>query len=582
MIKNIKPGIDLIKVNNVTKRNLIDLYEEAFYSNNSRNPLIHDFWNELPRKISDISIHFDKMKLEKPEYDETTFLTLKKIIKSTLNHFGVRSRPVNDLLSTWTPSHGTIEIGHQPLYLGGSSFLFGKVSFALTLFNYLQTSNCQVVPIFFLGDHDQVQNELTITRFPQVQSSRGLELKSEYPPEYTQTSMANLPKPSEDLLLEHLEKIRGNFRELFRYAKIKGYFRPLLEERLENALDMFYEAYLQSENSFSDFIARFWAQFFIIKNKSPVFLLQASDIELRKLMLPYFEELLQDSLRIQLIQSLNEYHNKIEKAGFIPRIPLREKDYVPFFLDCPNCKTRSRSRLSTDGSTISGNCMNCKDSVEISYNSKAPDLSDYAEFLSPRVDSRSIIINKLLRTFIRVTGGGETGYYAQLIPFIRLHNSPPLILKAPRIYYNSPWAEKTASIINFDKICTLHTSETFKRMTVVSKAKDFETMQSSIKETKEAIQSILVQLETAESTYQNQLTKGKSKQLSRKLELCQMYLSQTFGKYETGKKIQEVSWNWLDLGVLTGLKDVVGFYSRPFKPWTPIAPTFFLSAGKFN
>ena len=159
-------------------------------------------------------------------------------------------------------------------------------------------------------------------------------------------------------------------------------------------------------------------------------------------------------------------------------------------------------------------------------------------------------------------------------------DKPPIILKTPRVYYNTPWAEKTATLFNFDNLSTLHNAENFKRIGQLSKTQEFKTSYQLIVETKENLETTLQQLELAEINYQNKLKNGKSKQLSRKLELLQIYLSQAYGRYDKGKNIQEVSWNWLDLAILTGLDDLIGFYSRPLKLETPLAPTFFLSAGQ--
>ena len=53
-------------------------------------------------------------------------------------------------------------------------------------------------------------------------------------------------------------------------------------------------------------------------------------------------------------------------------------------------------------------------------------------------------------------------------------------------------------------------------------------------------------------------------------------------KEARNKEIQEVSWNWIDLSMLTGLKDLYGFYARRIKPDLPLSSTFWLSVGRYS
>lgn len=558
------------------------LYESA-YASGSLNPTADDLWGNLPRSLGDVPTILEQRFKDMPPIPDKEFHGLQKIISETMQNYGVFTKAAREQLANWTPRCGTLEIGHQPLYFGGGSFFVGKVAFAVGLAGQLRPEGCEgLMPIYFVGDHDQVQNELVITRFPQSQSSTGLELKASYPEEQGQASVAYLPKPPEEELLDQSNKIRQNYRELFKYAKVKGQHRPLLEERLEVMLDKWYESYLQS-SSYADWVARFWARVFVVRNQAPLLLLRASDPALRELMRPHFETLLQEENRERLVRTTNTMHDKIQQLGYDPQLGRREDDYVPFFLDCLQCPGKSRVRVKTTGKNLVGKCPTCGESFEVPYNPAEPDLSDLSPRLSPRVDSRSIIINQLLRTWVRVTGGGETGYYAQLIPYMReVGQRPPLVMKTPRVYYNTPWAEKTAEQINFDDLPTLHVTETYKRLGALAKASSYDELATLVGETKVALDQTYEQLKEAEEIYKEKLAKGKSKQLSRKLGLVQLYLSHTYGSYEVGKRIQEVSWNWMDLGILVSLNDLLGFYTRQLKDGTPLAPTFFLSGGKFS
>ena len=562
---------------------IVSLYEDYIFNPTTNNAYATNFWNIIPRKMNDIGHILQRNFQESDNFDENVLSELKNIIIKTHKSFGVLNSEINELLNNWDVKHRTIEIGHQPLYMGGGSFILNKLSFALGLNNFLNTNQTlKHNTIFFIGDHDQVQNELTVTRFPQFQSASGLELKTEYDNIYQTTPIAHMPIPEERDLLSQFQKIRINYKELFKFTKIKGHSRSLLEERLEQALNLLYDCYLSS-NTYSDWIGKFWAKLFIIYNKSPLFILKSTDEQLQKLMLPHFEHLLVEENRIDFINILNENYYKIEAEGYKPGIPIREKNSVPFFYVCLECTGKNRVKLITTGNTLEGYCPSCKEKIIIDYNAKNPDFSDIYRNLSPRVETRAIIVNKLLNSVIRVTGGGETAYHAQLIPYFKFKKqNPPLILKNPRIYYNTPWSEKIASEINFDELIPLQNPDMFKNMSIISKSTDFESLKNIILVNKEIINTKLKKFEEKESNYREILTNKNDKEVKRKLDLVQLYLSHSFGKYQPDKSIQEVSWNWLDLGVLTGLNDIVGFYNRRLKPETPIASTYWLSLGQYN
>ncbi len=564
-------------------KSLLSLYEEHIYYQDTQNNFSTELWDKLPRKLGDLGNIINEKIQRREAINSETFSELRKIIQSNFKEFGLFNSQIKDKLDSWNPQDPTFEIGHQPLFFGGSSFVFNKISYAIGLSQYLESQhNLKSFPFLFIGDHDQVQNELTITRFPQFQSFTGLELKFDYDEKYESTPMAHLPLYPEEVLLDQLDKVRSNYRELFRFAKIKNEFRPLLEERLELSFDVLYESFLSSK-TFSDWITKFWAKMFILVNKAPIFILKASDDRLRKLMLPYLEELLQEENRTQFFNTINSYHEKITQAGFKPGLSIRELDEVPFFYECPHCIYKSRIKLEKVNSSLEGKCPTCGEKISIDYNENNPDLSDHYQYLSPRVESRSVVINRLLKSVMRITGGGETTYHAQIIPFMRKMNYlTPVVMKNPRIYYNTPWAEKISNEISFEDLKPLQNSETFKLMSRTAKANNFDDLKSCIIETKQLLDENLKSFQAKEESLTNILQKGKNKKILKQLDQIQLYLSHNFGTFQNGKTIQEVSWNWIDLSILTGLKDLYGFYSRRLKPELPLSPTFWLTIGRYN
>ena len=565
------------------QKSLLSLYEDHIYFNSTQNSFSNNLWGKLPQKVDDIQILLREKIPQRKNLDITVLNDLKSIVKSNLSEYGTFTKQIKDRLKDFNESDLTLEIGHQPLFFGGGSFVFNKISYAIALSQYLEKNeNLKVFPFLFIGDHDQVQNELTITRFPQFQSYTGLEIKYEYDLNHESTPMAYLPLNGEEIFLDQCDKIRSNYRELFRFAKIKNEFRPLLEERLESIIDLFYESYLKSK-TFSEWLGKFWSNIFIIKNHAPIFILKASDIKLRKLLLPYLEELLIEENRIDFINTINDYHDKITQEGYKPGLPLRDLEEAPFFYECPNCEFKSRIKLEKINASLQGKCQICNEKIVIEYDIQHPDLSDHYQYLSPRVESRSIIINRLLKAVARITGGGETTYHAQIIPFMRKKQLlTPLILKNPRIYYNTPWSERIASEINFDNLKHLQNPETFKLMASINKASTFDELKSAILKGKNLLTENMSSFQLKEEEYRTLLKDSKNKNIQKQLDLVQLYQSHNFGTFQPEKTIQEVSWNWIDLSILTGMKDIFGFYARRIKKELPLAPTFWLSVGKYN
>ncbi|MHA1990042.1 MAG: bacillithiol biosynthesis protein BshC [Candidatus Hodarchaeales archaeon] len=571
--------------------NLNSIYEEYIYSqakDSSNIDLTEKFWGKLPKNLQQIdefiTSNINKTRgSDKNRIDEQE--ALYKIFFNFHKKYNFFTPQIQNLLENWFDSFGSIECGHQPIYLGGPSFLLNKVHYTSYLYNNLKIGK-RLTPIFFIGDHDEIQNELIITRFPQAHSPHGLELKSEYEEDFFLTPMYRLPKPNLENLLDHLDKIKQNYKELFKFSKIKSEIRPLLESRLESSIGTIYESYFKSGPSYSDWITELLGNILLFKNKLPILMVPGSDLQLRKILLPYLENLLVESNRIKLITILNEYNISIENAGFKPGISFRDKQYVPFFLECPKDKTRDRIRLSTDGDTLSGICPKCREEYSISYDKINPDLSEYAEFLSPRVDSRSISVNQLLKSYIRVTGGGETSYYAQILPYLKEINinPTPLIIKHPRVYYNTPWFEKKGEELKeeLNTIEILHEKENFIRMSRLSKSQEKEDLFKLVFETKQKMDDIYENLNKQASDKEKMENFDKNRKLKRIYQLYHQYLSLGWGQYTNNKRFQEVSWSWIDLAVVTGLRDLIGFYQRSLKTQMPISPTLWLSTGKYN
>ena len=57
-------------------------------------------------------------------------------------------------------------------------------------------------------------------------------------------------------------------------------------------------------------------------------------------------------------------------------------------------------------------------------------------------------------------------------------------------------------------------------------------------------------------------------------------LAHNFGRFAKNKNIQEVSWNWMDLGVLTGVHKVTETFQRQNKGKSFPGYTWYINLGK--
>ena len=299
---------------------------------------------------------------------------------------------------------GFVEVAHQPLYLGGPVFLPNKVSLTTRIVN--ASNDLNLSPLFFIGDHDSVQNELTIARFPQHNSISGLALSFKKPPNFEGSApMHVLPVPSESTIRESQELVRESYRGLFKIAGIDGMARQLLSERLEDIIELWNDTRLE-QSSFSEWIRNLWSTLFILRNKLPIHFIRISDPEFRKIIVEGFEILLKQ--REKYILTLNETAEKIQSRGYNFHVPIRDSTYSPFYWECQACTERTRMDPEITNGIIQAHCQICGQKFTHEYNPSSPDLSDISLEISPRVDSRLPILSSLLPIPVRVSGAGET------------------------------------------------------------------------------------------------------------------------------------------------------------------------------
>ena len=219
---------------------LLELYGLAATGN--PNDLTQQFWGDIPSTY--VELKKKTSILQKSQYLGKFQENIEEFRRIALDHtraMGTLTQTVKETLDNL--DSGLLDVGHQPLIFGGSSFLMNKVSLADWIGRFTGLST-----FFFIGDHDSIQNELTVTRFPQANSSSGLLITPTSWEVPDNTPMHCVPVPSEKWLLASKEKIQENLRLLMKYSKILPHNRTLMFERFESWFDIINDSTLTVED----------------------------------------------------------------------------------------------------------------------------------------------------------------------------------------------------------------------------------------------------------------------------------------------------------------------------------------------
>ncbi len=489
-----------------------------------------------------------------------------------------------------------IEAGHQPALLGGPGFVINKMA-AITKIAALQ----RATPVMFVGDHDHEQKELTVVHLPSP-GPRGLTFSLPVPAAYRMSPMHVIPKPSRDWLKQVNEKISATYHELVAGSAKKN--QNLYEQRADDLRKILETTHAQA-TTISDWTTHLWLRIVNMARDAGILFQVFSNPAIRELMLPAFEFLLAEPNRQTLIHALNESATNLEQLGYEPGIGRRADDYVPFHLECPT-KDCHRTRLdpiitaepSLGHTTLSATCPKCKTKHTIETKANAPDLTEWEQFLSPRVDSRAFLVQSYTPVILHVGGAGETSYHAQVAPALRAANSiVPIFYRYTRLYYENPWVSRTAKRLVREALNPLSHEELqcFKSAIQTGyREENMGVIQSLFAASEEHITETFENLVKAESqiekerntliTRQREETKTLNRKkiqtqigiLTRRRQVLQTYLSQMFGRFSTERFGQEVSYIWIDAAMSIGPEHHFTRLVSHYQPFTPSSATFFL------
>ena len=563
-----------------------------FIDTGENKDLVEYFWSYVPLNLGEATKYaVERRNALGDTHDHLE--KLKKATKTQLRTWGILTSLVEENIDQM--EHGVIEAGQQPMCLGGPSYILNKVA---CIWKMCEIGNSRkLVPLYYMADYDKVQNELLNMWVPN-NSPKGLLISLPADPGLYGIPIYRMPTPPETWFRETVEKIRKNYGVLVR--GVKQSVREDKLQNLEHALTILRNAYYSSENV-SEWSTKVLGSLFNLEADLGIPILAFSMPETRHLFQPGYELLLSEPNRTRFIEGSNRAFEALEEAGYRPQIGLRDEDYVPFFLECMTdfCNRRRielkyHRGLGTSEAYLEGKCLSCQEEYSFSFQADYPDLSEIVDWVSPRIDSRQIIVDSVVPVLCHVGGPGEASYYAQVIPASRSLKIPfPIFIRYTRTFYKTPWNEKHSIDLDSEGQATLMNKDLFSALGRWVDARNTQDPQK-------LVDAHLDMKRNIKSTYRNLLQKSKDlndeiasirKRLSesgdrttllddmrlkqRLHEKINLYLSWAFGRFQPERFGQEVSYLWLDLATVSGVRDLLGVFLRQYSKYTPVSSMFF-------
>jgi len=551
------------------------------------NTLAPQLWGNIPSTMGEAAKLLPKIRETYGEPPET-LIQLQKAMKKSMHKMGILTEKTSKNIDKM--QNGVIEAGQQPNCLGGPSLILNKIAYATNL-----AKQAKIVPLYYVADYDGVQPELTNTRLPSP-SQKGIMINYPTQPEHENTSIYALENPPEQWLTKTLEKIKSNYRGL-----TKG--TPSQERLLQNLHHIYTiikQAYYTTTNV-STFSTKLIGTILNHEANMATPTYWHSMPETRHLFQQGYETLLAEPNRTKFIETTNKAAETIESAGYKSQIGLRDNDYVPFYIECNDCnKTRVELKYTRNPAsptaTAKGKCPKCGSTHEYSFNAQNPDLTDIANDINPRVDSRQVIVDSVIPILAHIGGPGETSYYAEVIPAAKALDLPfPVFLRYSRTFYNTPWNTVAAEKLQTNGYTPLTNKTLFNEIGnwVESRNKQdphklamaHNAIQESIESSYHGLLHQTDEIQTEIKSIKQKLREPGDRKIliqdmrekQKTAQEIETYLSWAYGRFSPEKYGQEVSWNWIDLATVTGLNDLMKVYERIYNSHTPNSSMFYVN-----
>ncbi len=568
----------------------VHILYQKFTENDPAGEYAPRLWGKIPRNMAECHGYLAEIRA-KYGTPPAELEGLKKAMKAQMRSLGILTKKTETNIDTL--DRGAVETGQQPNCLGGPSFIFNKITYTATLAGL----GGGYVPLYYVGDYDSVQAELINIRVPSP-SAKGMLITYPSSSEYEGAPIRRLLNPDEEWLRKTLEKVESNYRGL-----LKGVEPARQEKVLQNLSHIntiIKNAYYSTENV-ADFSTKILGAVVNLEADMGIPMLSATHPSIRGLFRHGYEVLLSEPNRSSFIRASNDAVDLIEGLGYKAQIGKRGRDYVPFFLECqtPSChgsRVELRYHINGSNASVEGKCQRCEQEYSYSFSAERPDISDIAEIVTPRVDSRQVVVDSVIPVLAHVGGPGETSYYAEVIPGISgLGISFPTFTRYARVFYNTPWNEVAAKNVEARGYTTLSRRELFdalaswveakKAGNVEGTAKAHADLRKAIDETYTVLGKSKVDAEVEVDSIKKNLSDPSTRAiLIQEMKIKQVlageldtYLSYAFGHFAPEKYGQEVSWIWIDLALTSGIGENVGIYKRLYGGNTPNSTVFFVN-----
>ncbi len=526
---------------------------DTLYSSDKRE-LTDYFWGIVPKTIGEAIRVSETRKL--PSINKNNIDSLANILQRYHAKLGILTDRVEENLSRL--GNGVVLTGQQPAPFGGKGLIGNKIALTCKLAQLSHSiSNSPLIPVFYVADYDGIQPEITRVHYPNPSSSKSVSV-SIATDELEGRAASGLQLPGNKWLKARIDDLFASYSEFF--ASTNPSVRRLLNTRLECLLALVSTTYLSS-STLTDWFVKIWGTIANITNDFGLIFLPMSEPEVRDIVSQGkgYERLLK--VREPFIDNFNIASEKLRQCGVTPGVGDRSKDYVPFYLECDNEKYRVK--LSYNQGLISGTCPVCKVNYDISINENDPNLDQIKRNISPRVDTSQILVQYILPIKIRVSGPGETSYFAQVYPAATASKiGLPVFLKYTRMFYNAPWIEQLGKKLSAETHQTLHSKDFYKTLGKWAKTKRKGDIAQLLQESTTLTNFIDSVYKTLQPLNEKDVLRYKAWQFG-------VFGTRTFG--------QEISWDWIDLAVNTGLGDYLKTYIRYYEPETPVAGYFYLN-----
>ncbi len=575
------------------------MYSEYVFDVNEVAPR---YWGPIPRNMKEaVAISRPLIKgyrtNQQPLFSQERFGKFCDALRNIHREYQRLTSKVKKNLDLLRKQTAAVEAGHQPALFGGPGFVINKIATIARLATLQNT-----VPIMFVGDHDHEQKELTVIHLPSP-GPRGITFSMPVPREYKHSPMHVIPLPPQTWFGNALTKISSTYHELV--AGLPKEQKSQYENRIQTLTRILESTFTQAR-TISEWSLLLWMQIVNLSQDSGILFQVFSNSSIRQLMLPAFEYLLKSPIRSRLIQALNHSGSQLEEFGYTPSIGVRTEDYVPFHLECPT-KGCHRTRLdptlthpATNGKVeITARCPKCRTDHSILIKEENPDLSPWADFLSPRVDTRAFLVQSYTPVILHVGGAGETDYHAQVYPALEaIQSISPIFFRYNRLYYGNPWTRRRAQKLSSENLSSLQPSSELhchnsaittgyiednsgvtRSLFAASGEYILETAAQLISNEsrleKERMDTIIRQREATDPITKEEL-QSKVGLLTRRRQLVQTYLSQMFGRYSPERLGQESSFAWIDSAISLGPNELFDRLSAHYQLLTPPSATHYL------